>query len=74
MRIKIPAKLEKNRREEHFTQENISVTSKQLKGFEDAEYSKKEPYVIYYIRQWFGTESVLNPVTVQYIAWSRSAS
>lgn len=51
MRIKIPAKLEKNRREEHFTQENISVTSKQLKGFEDAEYSKKEPYVIYYIRQ-----------------------
>lgn len=51
MRIKIPAKLEKNRREEHFTQENIPVTSKQLKGFEDAEYSKKEPYVIYYIRQ-----------------------
>lgn len=51
MRIKIPAKLEKNRREEHFTQENIPVTSKQLKGFEDAEYSKKEPYVIYYIQQ-----------------------
>lgn len=42
----------------------MPMSSEQMKGIEGAEQSKKELHVINYTGQWFGTESMFNPVIV----------